>query len=202
MILLLVSVSLGLAEDLRFRPPQPTPNTPIFDHSHSLWSAVSREFVVMRGPQSGVRYAEIKAHPQPLQAYIDVVGSVSESKFSQFTEPQKIAFLINSYNAYTVALITKSYPIASIKSIGGWFASPWKIEFLALRGKVRSLDNIEHTMLRNEFNEPRIHFALVCAAVSCPALRNEAYVAKRLDSQLDAKADRFLSDPERNRFEL
>jgi len=202
MTVLLVSICPGMADELPFRLPQPTPNTQIFDHSHSLWSAVLREYVVMRGPQSRVQYAKIKAHRETMQAYINVVGSLAESEFTKFTEPQKIAFLINAYNAYTVALITKNYPIASIKGIGGWFASPWKIEFLTLRGDVHSLDDIEHTMLRKEFNEPRIHFALVCAAVSCPALRNEAYVAERLDSQLDAAADRFLSDPERNRFDL
>lgn len=198
---LMSSAKSARSEDLVFKLLTPQKTTADLDHSHSVWTSALSEFVMKRGAQSRVRYEAIRSNPKNIQQYLDGIGTVTEREFAAFSDAQRIAFLINAYNAYTVALIVNNYPVQSIKKIGGWFASPWKIQFFRLRGQLHALDDIEHTMLRKDFNEPRIHFALVCAAVSCPALRNEAYVADRLNTQLDDAADSFLSDAERNRFD-
>jgi hypothetical protein len=101
-------------------------------------------------------------------------------------------------------LILTRYPdIHSIKELGSLFRSPWKQRFFTLLGQERHLDELEHTLIRapGVFNEPRIHFALNCASVGCPMLRNEAYTAERLDAQLQDSLRRFLSDRSRNRFD-
>lgn len=114
-----------------------------------------------------------------------------------------MAFLINAYNAATVALILTRYPeLDSIKELGSLLRSPWKRRFVDLLGARRSLDDIEHELLREapDFAEPRIHFAVNCASLGCPALRPEAYEAERLEAQLADQTRRFLRDRSRNRL--
>lgn len=172
-----------------------------FDHSHALWSKVLNESVVLDGAKSSVKYRSIKSSPKELETYIHRLSDVSKAEFDNFTEPQKLSFLINAYNAFTVTLIVNNYPVSSIKKIGSWFSTPWKIQFFKLFGELHALDDIEHEMIRKWFNEPRIHFALVCAARSCPALRNEAYIGERLEQQLTDAARTFLQDKDRNYFD-
>jgi hypothetical protein len=103
-----------------------------------------------------------------------------------------LALWINAYNAFTVKLILSRYPdIESIKDI----PRRWKRRDWLVGGERYSLDHIEHKILRKEFEEPRIHFAIVCASKSCPDLVAEAYVADRLDVQLTRAARNFLADP-------
>ena len=110
-------------------------------------------------------------------------------------ESERLAFLINLYNASTLELIIDHYPVKSIKDIGGFFKGPWDEDVVRLFGKTITLDNLEHDIIRKDYNEPRIHLALVCAAKGCPPLRSEAYVADRLDAQLDDQSRRFLASP-------
>jgi hypothetical protein len=111
-----------------------------------------------------------------------------------------MAFLINAYNAYTVEKILTRYPhIRSIRDFGRFFGNPFKDEFFTLLGRKASLDAIEHGMLRKRYREPRVHFALNCASIGCPMLREEAYTADQLERQLEEQAVRFLSDRSRNR---
>ena len=126
------------------------------------------------------------------------------------TEAEQLAFWINAYNAYTLKLVADHHPVQSIHDIGtggritGWLIkrTPWDIRFARVGGKGMTLNEIEHEVLRKRFHEPRIHFAIVCAAISCPPLRAEAYVAERLDGQLDEQARQFLNDRRSNRFDL
>ena len=117
---------------------------------------------------------------------------------------QQLAFLINAYNAFTIQLIIQnidafnSGEAQSIRDLGSFFKSPWEQSFFKLLGKQRTLDWLEHEKIRVDFNEPRIHFALVCAAVSCPKLRSEAYQANQLDEQLENQTRLFLSDRDKN----
>ena len=111
-----------------------------------------------------------------------------------------MAYWINAYNAYTIRLILNHYPVKSIKDIGSsiqipFVTTPWADKFFSIGGEKMSLDNIEHGTLRKKYDDPRIHFALVCAAMSCPRLRNEAYAAARLDAQLDDQGRDFLGNP-------
>ena len=139
-----------------------------------------------------------------LSAYLGRLSSVSAAGYAGFAPAQQMAFLINAYNAFTVELILTRYPkLDSIKDLGSLFQSPWKREWVPLLGRTMSLDDIEHGTLRvrGRFDDPRIHFAVNCASIGCPMLREEAFVAERLDAQLDEQALRFLSDRTRNRFD-
>ena len=111
--------------------------------------------------------------------------------------------LINAYNAATVELVLGGYPdLESIKDLGSLLRSPWKQPALQLLGKTRSLDELEHELIRGEqgYHQPRTHFALNCASIGCPALRAEAYNGAQLQAQLEDAERRFLSDPSRNRL--
>ena len=176
-----------------------------FDHSHKAWDALVKKHVVLLGggKASQVRYAEFAKDRSALKAYLDSLSAVPESEFRAWSKPQQMAFLINAYNAFTVELILANYPVKSIKDIGSdLFANRWKKKFFRLFGQDSYLDQIEHEMLRKPgvYNEPRVHFAVNCASIGCPMLREEAYVAGRLEAQLEEQARRFLSDRSRNRL--
>lgn len=172
-----------------------------FDHTHQLFDSVLQESVRVIGPQSQVRYSLIQQHPEKLSTYVQSIENVTFSEYQQWTLNQQKAFLINAYNALTIQLILTQYPdLDSIKDLGSFFTSPWKKKFFTLFGQKSHLDNIEHSILRKNFKEPRIHFALVCASKGCPPLRNRAFLASRLDEQLDSAADTFLQDPQRNYY--
>ena len=111
-----------------------------------------------------------------------------------------MAFLINAYNAFTVELILTRYPdLKSIKDLGSLLQSPWKKKFFTLLGEERHLDWIEHEQLRPRYDDPRVHAAVNCASIGCPALRDEAFTAARLEAQLDDGMRRFMGDRTRNR---
>ncbi len=148
-----------------------------------------------------VRYAALKADSRGLDEFLDSAAAVSRKQFDAWPQSDQIAFLINVYNAATLKLVTDNYPVKSIKKIGGWFSTPWKQEVVRLFGKTITLDEVEHGMLRAGYTEPRIHFALVCAAKGCPPLRTEPFTGAKLDEQLTDQGRRFLAQAEKNRFE-
>lgn len=113
------------------------------------------------------------------------------------------AFWINVYNAFTIKLIIDHYPVKSIKDLGGSIYkvnTPWDIQFIKIGKETYDLNNVEHDKLRRAYNDPRIHFAVVCASKSCPKLLNEAFVASKLDLQLDKAGRDFINDPLRNKM--
>ena len=176
-----------------------------FDHSHAQWDALTKKHVVWLpgGHASQVDYKGFQADRQALKTYLDGVSSVNQADYDGWSKSQKLAFLINAYNAFTVELILTEYPeVKSIKDLGSLIRSPWKKKFFTLLGKEHSLDDIEQGMIRapGSFDEARIHMAANCASIGCPALRDEAYVADKLDAQLENAVVRFLSDHSRNRF--
>ncbi|WP_305414238.1 DUF547 domain-containing protein [Alteromonas stellipolaris] len=157
-----------------------------------------------KGTSTQVNYAGFKSSQTELAAYLKSLSTVSQDTFDRWDKNTQLAFLINAYNAYTIDLILTRYPdLTSIRDIGGFFSSPWKQEFAVLLGKKRSLDDIEHGLIREKgvYNEPRIHFAVNCASIGCPALREEAYVGAKLDEQLEQQTVRFLSDNSRNYYD-
>jgi hypothetical protein len=175
-----------------------------FDHSHKAWDALLKKNVVVLqgGKASQFRYGEMAKERAALKAYLDTLSSVKEQEFNSWNKSQRMAFLINAYNAFTVEKILTRYPnIKSIWDFGKVFGNPFKDEFFTLLGRKLSLDGIEHDTLRRKgaYDEPRIHFAVNCASIGCPMLREEAYVAERLEAQLAQQAERFLSDRSRNR---
>lgn len=172
-----------------------------FDHSHKEWTTILEKNVSPHLKSTVVNYNSLKENPTPLNDYLSSLEKVSQGDFDSFTNDEKLSFLINAYNAYTIKLVVDNYPVKSIKDIGGVFSSPWKKKFIHLFGKVLSLDTIEHELIRKKFKEPRIHFAVVCASIGCPAIRPEAFVAKKLNAQLEDSARLFLADPEKNRYD-
>jgi len=126
---------------------------------------------------------------------------VAPATFAGFSREQKMVFLINSYNGFTVELILTQYPnLKSIKELGSLLQSPWKKKFFRLLGEERHLDWIEHEQLRPVFTDWRIHAAVNCASIGCPALRPEAFMAQTLEAQLDDGMARFMGDATRNRY--
>ena len=137
-----------------------------------------------------VDYAALSKNRKPLDDYIQ---SLEHPSTAGWGEQDWIAFWINAYNARTLQVVIDHYPVEGIKKIPG----AWKKLKAPILGKERTLDEIEHGILRKEYSEPRIHMALVCAARSCPKLRNEPYAGQRLNEQLADQSRDFLSHPDR-----
>jgi hypothetical protein len=176
-----------------------------FEHSHFAWNALLGKHVVRitEGRASQLSYAGMVKDRKLLAAYLDTLSAVPAAEFAGWSRAQQMAFLANAYNAFTVEKVLTRYPgLGSIQDFGRVFGNPFKDEFFSLLGRKQSLDGIEHGMLRKKgaYDEPRVHFALNCASIGCPMLREEAYVAERIDAQLEDQAKRFLSDRSRNRF--
>lgn len=180
-------------------------NAQSFDHDHKAWSALLKKHVVLLdgGKASQMRYAGLAQDRAALKSYLDNLSKVSPQEFAGWSKPQQMAFLINAYNAFTAEKILARYPnIKSIWDFGKIFGNPFKDKFFMLLGREFSLDMVEHETLRKPgaYNEPRVHFAVNCASVGCPMLREEPFVAERLDAQLEEQTRRFLSDRSRNRY--
>lgn len=176
-----------------------------FDHAHAEWTALlARHVSVLDGGQaSRLSYAGMARDRARLSAYLGALSAVTEAEFAGWTRPRRLAFLINAYNAFTVEKVLTRHPgLRSIRDFGRVFGNPWKDRFFRLLGRPESLDGIEHGLIRapGAFDDPRIHFAANCASVGCPMLREEAYVAERLDVQLEEQVRRFLSHRSRNRI--
>lgn len=168
-----------------------------FDQTHAALDRVLKQNV----RDSLVNYAALKAAPRPLDDYLAQLAAVTEAEFAHWPEPDRLAFLINLYNAATLKLIVENYPVKSIRSIGWLPSAAWKQEVVQLFGRKISLDELEHGIIRQQYHEPRAHFALVCAALGCPPLRAEAYVADRLDAQLRDQGGKFLGTAAKNRVD-
>lgn len=169
-----------------------------FDHTHAGWAVVLDAVVDDRGR---VDYAGVKKNPEPLHAYLRDLAGIDQPTYHTWSREQRLAYLINLYNAQTIDLVSRHYPVSSIKDIGTFMRGPWGQPVVSLFGRITTLDNLEHKIIRAMFADPRTHFALVCAARSAPPLRAEPYVAGRLNEQLDDQARRFLGDPSRNRLD-
>jgi hypothetical protein len=169
-----------------------------FDHSYIQLDELLKTKVV----DGMVDYKSIKADPSVLTIFLNEVNSISKNEFDSWSEDQQLSMLINLYNAATIKLIIDYYPVKSIKKIGGIFKGPWKQRLVGLFGESITLNHLEHDIIRKRFTEPRIHFALVCAAKGCPVLRSQAYLPKKLDMQLAEQAKVFIAEsPQKNRFE-
>lgn len=143
-----------------------------------------------------VDYNGFKKDEAQLDTYLAALAAIDPDALA---EPEQIAFYINAYNAWTIKLILSAWPdIDSIKDLGGLFQSPWKKSFVKLRGRIVTLDDIEHKILRPRYKDPRIHFAINCASISCPPLLNAPYTGSELDRQLEAVTTNFINDPNNN----
>lgn len=140
-----------------------------------------------------VNYLELQSNRQSLDKFNHSVASVPPAAFLSWSENEQIAFLINAYNSYTLAAIIEREPLKkSIRDL----PQVWTKEQYRVVGQNKSLDDIEHGTLRKDYDEPRLHAALVCAAISCPPLLNEPYRGENLDTQLDERVNAWLSNPQ------
>jgi hypothetical protein len=177
-----------------------------FDHEHKAWSALLKKHVVLidGGKASQTRYAGFQQDRAALKGYLDALSRVTPAEFQGWSKAQQMAFLINAYNALVVEKVLTRYPgLKSIWDFGKLFGNPFKDRYFTLLGREGSLDWIEHEVLRKPgvYDEPRVHYTVNCASVGCPMLREEAYVAARLEAQLEEQARRFLADRSRNRYQ-
>ncbi len=173
-----------------------------FDHGYATWDGLVKKHVKWQpdNKQSRVDYAAFAKERTELKKVLDALSAVPKAEFDGWTKDQRMAFLINAYNAFTVEVILTKYPdIKSIKELGLFNRGPWKNEFFTLLGAKHHLDWIEHEQLRPSYGDPRVHAAVNCASIGCPALRNEAFTAAKLDTQLEDGMIRFLGDRTRNR---
>nr|WP_159822993.1 DUF547 domain-containing protein [Colwellia sp. 20A7] len=172
---------------------------------HEPWQALLSKHVksINNDHSTAVDYAGFKKEEVTLNHYLTSLSNINQATFDQWSNAKQLAFLINAYNAWTVSFILTEYPeLESIKDLGSLFSSPWSKEFVSLLGKKRSLDEVEHELIRGSGNypDPRIHFAVNCASIGCPALRGEAYTESKLEQQLQQQTIRFLSDESRNKL--
>ena len=166
---------------------------------HSRFTQLLQQHVNEAGR---VDYAALKQNRRPLEVYLQQLAQTDLDRLD--SDADRIAFWINAYNAYTLKAIIDHYPVEP-RAFGGWFAPDnsikqikgvWdKLQF-KVAGRDLTLDAMEHEILRVDFDEPRIHFALVCASLSCPTLRREAYTGAELDSQLKDQTQIFLNNPD------
>lgn len=191
-LLLAASLPAGMPQS----PVVPTPGPSI----HAPWTALLRDHV-----EFGLVDYDAFAEAPQFQKYLQ---SLATARLEPMSRDDRLAFWINVYNAYTIELINKHRERGSIRNINMFLGlvkgkGPWKEEIVRAAGRALTLDDVEHKIIRVDFKEPRIHAALVCAAISCPPLRSEAYLGSTLDAQLQEQTRTFLRDRQtENRLDL
>jgi hypothetical protein len=170
---------------------------PVFAFDFSSWDGLLKKYVdskTINGVTlNAVDYKKLAADP----AYTKLVQDLEAFSLSTLkTKDEKLAFWINVYNIMAAKMVLDNYPVKSIKDAGSLFTAVWKQPVGVVAGKERTLNEIEHEILR-KMGEPRIHVAIVCASVSCPDLRKEAYTPDKLNSQLDDQMTLFLANPKK-----
>jgi hypothetical protein len=176
------------------------------DFDYENYAATLKTYVDDSGM---VNYRGLKANRGKLDAFAAAIGALPPPVYDRWSDKEKIAFWINAYNALTLQAIIDHYPIQSsfiaslrfpknsIRQIPG----VWDELKFPVMGREMTLDEIEHKRLRSNFKEPRIHVALVCAAIGCPPLRNEPFTGDRLDAQLDDQTSDVLRNSEKFRID-
>lgn len=167
--------------------------------THEMWDALLKKHV---RPDGFVDYKSFVRDSAELNRYLRVLETAHPND-KNWTRQEQMAYWINAYNAYTVQLIVRNYPVSSIKDIKKGVAfvnSVWDMKFIKIQGFTYDLNNIEHNILRPVFKDARVHAAVNCASYSCPKLLNEAYTAARLEEQLETGMRNFVNDPLRNRI--
>ncbi len=164
---------------------------PVDYPNHKLFDSFLKNYVSNQGK---VNYASMKKKEADLDEYLT---TLENTKFNTtWTRNDKLTFWINAYNAYTIKLILNNYPLGKITDL--YNGKPWDHKWIKLNGKTLSLNNIENDIIRPEFNDPRIHFAVNCAAKSCPPLLNAAYSSPNLESQLESQTKKFINNQAHN----
>lgn len=163
---------------------------------HSAWDNLLRRYVVAH--DSGVnrfRYAQVgRADASILMNYLNSLGEINISRYNR---DQQRAYWINLYNALTVGVVLRNYPLRSIQDVssGIFSAGPWKKKLIKIEDEVLSLDDIEHRILRPIWQDPRLHYAVNCASIGCPNLQSQAFTAANSEQLLDKGAREYINHP-------
>ena len=173
------------------RPADGEMQPPAF--SHAAWDQLLQKHVSAAGK---VDYRGFKQDISALQAYLDLLSNHPPQ--SDWSRNQRLAYWINVYNAFTVKLIVDNYPTTSITALEG--GKPWNKRWIRIGDKTYTLDEVENAVIRKQFAEPRIHFAVNCASISCPELLNSAYTAEKLEQQLETQTRKYINKPLHNRL--
>ena len=160
--------------------------------SHTKFDALLRKYVTSTGK---VNYNGFK-NSASFEEYLTLLSENEPS--ADWSRNKKLAYWINAYNAFTIKLILDNYPVSSITKLHG--GKPWDYKFIKIGSKTYSLNHIEHKIIRPVFKEPRIHFACVCAAKSCPKLANKAYTAGNINSLLTTQTKYFINNKSKNQI--
>ncbi len=167
--------------------------------SHGIWNDLLQQHV---DPTGKVNYQGFIQDSVQFNAYLDILQK-NHPNAKHWTKDEQLAYWLNAYNAFTVKIVADNYPVPSIKDIKNgipFVNTVWDIKFIKIEKAVYDLNNIEHGIVRPKFKEPRAHFALNCASVSCPRLRNEAYTPEQLEEQLSDQARYFLTNTVKNKI--
>jgi hypothetical protein len=161
--------------------------------NHISWDGLTKKYVTSSGK---VNYKGMKADLPKINTYLAHLKNTPPKK--DWSKNEKLAYWINLYNASTVYLVATNYPTSSITKLSG--GKPWDKKFVKSGTKIYSLNDIENTIVRPQFKEPRIHAALNCAAVSCPKLLNGAFLPSKLNAQLDKQTRAWINDAAKNKL--
>ena len=165
---------------------------------HAPWDALLKKHV---NDQGMVNYRGFQQDSVVLNGYLKTLSENLPN--DKWTQDEQLAYWLNGYNAFTIQRVIRAYPIKSIRTLGGdktLVNTVWDQKFITLGNERFSLNDFEQRIIRKKFDDNRIHYALVCAAKSCPRLRNEAYVANRLTQQLDDQGRDFVNNPQKNQL--
>ena len=165
-----------------------------FDHSYRSYEALLQAHVDVEGRGD---YRALQQDGR-LPRFIAALAAVTAEELVSWSRAQQVAFLVNAYNAFTLQTIVEAPGLSSIRDLK---PDPWEAARWQLSGRAVSLNFIEHTRLRRQFREERVHFVLVCAAIGCPRLARRPLKAAGLDEQLDEAARSFVQDVKRNRVD-
>lgn len=160
---------------------------------HDAWDKLLKQYVTSEGK---VNYKGFQKSKSDLDAYLDYLGKNPVQ--DTWSKTEKMAYWINAYNAFTIKLIVNNYPTTSITKLND--GKPWDVKWIKLGDKTYSLNNIENDILRPQFKDARIHFAVNCAAKSCPPLLNRAWKADNLEKYLDQQTKAFINNPKFNKI--
>lgn len=185
-------------------------SAPVSAGAETMDTSVYASVLSNRVDSSGlVDYSALRSDPAGLRRFLKGVADMSPPVYEKWSTSEQIAFWINAYNALVLDVIVRNYPVKpsllislihpknSIRQIAGVFD---EVRFPVM-GREMTLDEIEHKTLRKQYNEPRIHMALVCAARGCPPLRGKPYTGARLDQELEDQTRRFLANPKTFRID-
>lgn len=159
--------------------------------SHVAFDSILQKHVSEAG---NVDYKGLKSDKAALEAYCQLLAEHPVE--DAWTKAEKMSYWINAYNAFTLKLVVDNYPTKSILNFDG--GKTWDVRRIKLGDKKYSLNNIENDILRPQFKDPRIHFAINCAAKSCPPIWNRAYTIENLETALEVRTRAFINDPKFN----